>query len=263
MTSLVSQAVSVELGPQVPWPENVSFYQPYESDQILLPDCANCLAVKTFLHMNGLNFLVELRTNAEEMSPSGRVPFIQVGAFLISELDPIIAFVNTKGFNLSENLNEIQRSEMRAYMSLVENILVNAELYICWCEDTVYSQVTKKRHGSIHPWPLNHLLPWKRRQEIKSRMKSTGWGKKTMNDVCDEVITCCQALSERLDRQKFFFGEKPTELDALVFGHLYSILTTNLPVTRLAEIIRGYPNLAEFCRRIDETYYRESDFEEV
>merc|ERR550534_840764 len=32
--------------------------------------------------MNGLRFRVEQRTNAEEMSPSGKVPFIQVGAYL-------------------------------------------------------------------------------------------------------------------------------------------------------------------------------------
>ena len=30
------------------------------------------------------------------MSPSGRLPFIKAGAFVVSEMDPIVAFVNTK-----------------------------------------------------------------------------------------------------------------------------------------------------------------------
>jgi hypothetical protein len=30
------------------------------------------------------------------MSPSGKVPFIKAGAFVVSEMDPIVAFVNTK-----------------------------------------------------------------------------------------------------------------------------------------------------------------------
>ena len=36
------------------------------------------------------------RGNAESMSPSGRLPFIKAGAFVIAEMDPIVAFVNNK-----------------------------------------------------------------------------------------------------------------------------------------------------------------------
>ena len=41
------------------------------AEQITFPDYANTLSVKTFLHMCGLDFQVEVKTNAEEMSPSG------------------------------------------------------------------------------------------------------------------------------------------------------------------------------------------------
>ena len=48
---------------------------------------------------------------------------------------------------------------------------------------------------------------------------------------------------------------RPTELDALVFGHLFSILTTPLPDTRLASIVRGHKNLVELCQQIDKEYF--------
>ena len=51
-------------------------------EQILLPDNASCLAVQAFLHMAGLDFTIEMRSNAENMSPSGKVPFIKVSLFL-------------------------------------------------------------------------------------------------------------------------------------------------------------------------------------
>ena len=47
-----------------------------------------------------------------------------------------------------------------------------------------------------------------------------------------------RALSERLDSSHYFFGNRPTELDALVFGHVFSILTTPLPENRLKVNIR-------------------------
>jgi len=53
----------------------VKLFQPYEVEQILLPDNANCLSVQAFLKMCGLDFEVEARSNAEYMSPSGKQHF--------------------------------------------------------------------------------------------------------------------------------------------------------------------------------------------
>lgn len=49
----------------------------------------------------------------------------------------------------------------------------------------------------------------------------------------------------------------PTELDALAYGHLYTLMTTHLPTMNLAQIVQSFPNLADFCRRIDEDYFHE------
>ena len=56
-----------------PWPKDVQLFQPYEVEQVLLSDNANCLAVQAFLHMANLDFTIEMRSNVEHMSPSGRV----------------------------------------------------------------------------------------------------------------------------------------------------------------------------------------------
>jgi len=41
-------------------------------EQITFPDYAAVLSVKTYLHMCGLKFTTVLRTNAADMSPSGK-----------------------------------------------------------------------------------------------------------------------------------------------------------------------------------------------
>ena len=53
------------------WPNDVQLYQPYEVEQILINDNASCLAVQAFLRMTRLEFAVEMRANAEHMSPTG------------------------------------------------------------------------------------------------------------------------------------------------------------------------------------------------
>lgn len=37
-----------------------------------------------------------MRSNAEHMSPSGKLPFIKCGAFVVADLDPIVSFVSNK-----------------------------------------------------------------------------------------------------------------------------------------------------------------------
>ena len=78
---LLTESMSLEMGAQEPWPSNVQLFQPYEVEQILLPDNSSCLAVQAFLHMCNLDFTIEMRSNAENMSPSGKVPFIKVNSF--------------------------------------------------------------------------------------------------------------------------------------------------------------------------------------
>ncbi|XP_026671674.1 metaxin-2-like isoform X3 [Ceratina calcarata] len=204
---LLMESINLELEGQEQELKNITLYQPYEVEQILLPDNANCLAVQAFLKMVGIEFQIEPRSNAEYMSPSGRVPFIKCDPYLVSEFDNIVQFLGNKGKSLSEHLSTNSKAEMRAYISLVNNIFVNAELYICWVDKNTLNEVTKPRHGSVYPWPLNHFLNWQKRKEVIKKLSVLGWYNKTIDQVCDEVKQCCTALSAKLENNEYFSGE--------------------------------------------------------
>ncbi|KAI3363441.1 hypothetical protein L3Q82_012054 [Scortum barcoo] len=219
-----------------PWPESATLYQPLKEDQILLSDCASSLAVQAYLRMCGLPVQVVCRANAEYMSPSGKIPFIH-------------------GHSLSDGLDDVQRAEMKAYMELVNNMLLTAELYIQWCDDATATEISRPRYSSPYSWPLSNILAYQKQWEVRRKMNAIGWGGKTLEQVYEDVSQCCQALSQRLGTQPYFFNKQPTELDALVFGHLFTILTTRLTSTELADRIKSYSNLLSFCRRIEQTYF--------
>ncbi|XP_077484120.1 metaxin-2-like isoform X2 [Amblyomma americanum] len=213
---LLADSIAVELGANQPWPEDAKVLQSFEKSQVLLPESASSLGVQTFLRMAGLDHEVEMRPNVESISPSGNVPVLKCGPFVIAEMDPIVAFVNTKGIQLTQNLTVQQKADIRAYMSLINTVLVNAELYICWANDETYYE------------------------------------------VFEEVQSCCAALSERLGQNNYFFGDKPTELDALTFGHLYCLMTIDLLDGRLGQIVSGFSNLVDFCHRVESQYFADS-----
>ncbi|XP_041057667.1 metaxin-2 isoform X2 [Carcharodon carcharias] len=214
---------------------------------------------QAFLRMCNLPVQVVCRANAEYMSPSGKAPFIHVGNHVVSELGPIVQFAKAKGHSLSDGLDEIQKAEMKAYTELVNNMLLTAELYIQWCDDSTSAKITRSRYGSPYPWPLNHILAYQKQWEVRRKMKAIGWAGKSLKQVLEDVDRCCQALSQRLGTQPYFFTRQPTELDALVFGHLFTILTTQLTDDALGEKVKNYENLIKFCRRIEQHYFEEHD----
>lgn len=60
----------------------------------------------------------------------------------------------------------------------------------------------------------------------------------------------------RIYLPSFFFFFRPTELDALVFGHVFTIITTRLPCRRLAETVKKHTTLVALAKRVDERYFK-------
>lgn len=169
-------------------------------------------------------------------------------------MNAIIEFVNKKGITLSNHLESSQRADLKAHMTLVTNVFLSAELYISWCHQETLRTVTQPRYSFPYPWPLNKILFWNKKRSVRNQLGSLGWLDKSIEDVLVEVESCCTALSERLDKSSYFYGEKPTELDALVYGHVSAITSTTLPDESLSGILNEYPKLIELCDRINKTY---------
>lgn len=53
----------------------------------------------------------------------------------------------------------------------------------------------------------------------------------------------------------YMYLYRPTELDALLFGHVFTVLTTELPTNKLATIVSGYSNLINHCKNIEEHFF--------
>lgn len=77
-------------------------FTPHQDRQILIYESASCRAVETFFKMAGIEYTVEQRANAEHMSPSGKVPLIASGSFLLSDMERITTFFKEKGQGIGD-----------------------------------------------------------------------------------------------------------------------------------------------------------------
>lgn len=236
------------------WPEDVELYQPNKVN-MLLTDCASCRSVEAYLRFCGLSYDIKSRANAEFMSPTGTVPFLRVGKELISELSNVISFVQAKGLSASGDLEPRQGAEMKAYMSLIETSLVPAELYILWWNKE-YAARSRSQYGSPFPTPINKILGYKKQWVVGRHLRALGWHLKCETEVLEEIKRVFQALSEKLGSRLYFICDRPGALDALVFGHLYSILTRYQSDDSIVSLVKSHKNLEEFVNRILVEYFK-------
>lgn len=117
---------------------------------------------------------------------TGKLPVIKCGAYVVSELEGIVQLAQAKGISVTEYLNAAERADLRAYMSLVHNVLGNALLYFTWLDDEAFNNYTKQRVGSPYNLPLRKLLPWTLRRKFRAQLNALKWGYRSAEEVYRE-----------------------------------------------------------------------------
>ncbi|KXJ28324.1 metaxin-2 [Exaiptasia diaphana] len=234
------------------WPEDVELYQPDKSN-MLLTDAAKCTSVEVYLKFCRLPYTSKFCQNAEFMSPNGEVPLLRAKKEIAGGTQAVFSYVQNKGLSTSNDLEPQEKAEMMAYISLVEMSLLPAELHMLWCNKD-WSLRSRHQYGNQYPLPLNVILSYKKKWSVWSYLRAINWHLKTEQEVIEEFKRCCQALSEKLGDHNYFMQDRPTELDAIVFGHLYALLTRYQVNDSLSSVVRKHKNLMDFVNRIVENF---------
>ncbi|VDK23280.1 unnamed protein product [Anisakis simplex] len=120
-----------------------------------------------------------------------------------------------------------------------------------WLDQWNYTTVTSHWYSSqlIFPYGLYYLE--KRRRLAQAYIDACG---RTETELIRNAIVAINLLSAKLGDNKYFYGDKPSSLDALIFGYLAPILKLPLPSDRLQQHILGCPNLVRFIESIISIY---------
>lgn len=157
--------------------------------------------------------------------------------------------------DLNGSLTPFLVAESTAFTSLLQSRFGPARLHEFFCDSRNYATIYHTLLEKERSFPLNHVLPYMRRREILNSLHNDNVSSLYFNSG-----VALTALSTRLgEGKKFFYGEKPTVLDAVVYGYLASVMYTPLPASKLRRQIAKFKNLVDFAQRITETYFGGSE----
>ncbi|XP_038017784.1 metaxin-1 isoform X1 [Motacilla alba alba] len=179
----------------------------------------------------------------------------------ISKPQQIITHLRKQKYNADYDLSATQSADTLAFVSLLEEKLLPVLIHTFWVDAKNYVEHTRKWYAETIPFPLNFFLPNAMHKRHLQRLQLI-WGDDYMEDeeklekeLYREARECLTLLSQRLGSQKFFFGDSPASLDALVFSRLAPLLKAKLPNGKLQQHLKSLQNLCNYCTSILSLYF--------
>ena len=212
--------------------------------------------LKTDVYLRMLDLPFESVAGAANLrlAPKGKLPFIDDEGELIADSTFIIAHLKEKyGKSLDDHLSAEQRGISQLVTKSQDENVYWCLVYSRWMREDTWPSVSDSFFGDM-PFPLKYVIPFVARKGVQSTLQKQGLGKHSNEEILTIAKNTLSSLDAMLGQKRYFFGEKPTILDAAAFGFLTQLTLCKLdnPLNQLA---RTYTNLVAFCERIHEEYY--------
>ncbi|KAF4217020.1 hypothetical protein CNMCM8980_003988 [Aspergillus fumigatiaffinis] len=202
-------------------------------------------------------------------APRGKVPYVSIEdgeqpPQTLSDSTLITKALIEKGYtgDLNQHLSPTERLHDLALKALLEDKLPPYQIYERWILNfyTMRSKIL-----AALPWPVQVVVGNIIYRKVTRNLQGQGTMAFTEEEISafrQEIwaslnAVVAEAQTKQSDRDGPFWvwgGEGPTEVDAVLFGFIVSGLVCDAaPASK--EIIKGYPALVDYARRIHDKYF--------
>eukprot|EP00095_Tigriopus_kingsejongensis_P003082 maker-scaffold664_size116482-snap-gene-0.19 protein:Tk03082 transcript:maker-scaffold664_size116482-snap-gene-0.19-mRNA-1 annotation:"hypothetical protein CGI_10007879" len=216
------------------------------------------LKLETYMRMAKLSYELDFK---KPMSKKDKTPWISYNGRAIADSQLAQEFL-AEEFNLdfSTHLSPEEKAVARGLRSILEDHFYFAFSLDQW----VYSDA-KHVLDYFAPLPvpkfLQGFLIKRFKAGIKKQCHGQGLGRHTQKEVETMGVEDLKHISEFLGTNPFMMGDKPSEIDCVVFGMIcmcYYTAPADCPYYKA--VVSDYPNLKDHCERLKELYW--PDWEE-
>jgi metaxin len=220
-----------------------------------------CLAVLAYSQFNRASVKPNKCVGLQQYKAS--VPVVYDGDRGIEGMQPVLIFMRRRGWNADYWLSEEQQADTLAFIALVEEKLQPVILHLLFVNVKNFTDCVRGFYADSCSFPWNFYIPGHLQKRAKqtlsvlhgsshknSELPDTSFQKK----VVAEARHCINLLSNFLGDKVFLFGNKPTTLDAVLYGYMAFLLKADLPNNVLCTHVQECQNLTRFVARVDDQF---------
>ncbi|KAH7707389.1 failed axon connections protein [Aphelenchoides avenae] len=216
------------------------------------------LKLETFIRFNQLNYVV-VNNEFKYASTKGQVPFVEINGRQFADssyiIENLIAIFNLP---IDGKLSTRERAAARAFHKLIEESLYRAIAYDR-CRDNAWFFTEKGWGAQLHgvkKFFVQNVAQKLFLRKMKGILQAHGIGRNSPEEVDEIFKKDLTALSAFLGDKPYFFGDRPSTIDATLFGGLAQLMYNPLN----SQVVKPFmeqstPNLVGFVNRIKAEYW--------
>ncbi len=215
-----------------------------------------CMKVETYLKMMEIAY-EPVYTGDPTKAPKGKLPYINIHGEMIADSHLIIETLETRQAHpLDEHLSQTQKAISLITKRMLDEHLFWVILYSRWVPEKNWA-IIKTTFFSKSPWLIRKYLAKSIRKRVLRALRLQGMSLHSAEEIYQFGDKDLQALSTLLGEAPYFFGEKPSTLDACTYAFLASIIHAPIESPLKRDALK-YQNLVALCERIDAAYFKSS-----
>ncbi|MGJ8529708.1 glutathione S-transferase family protein [Maritalea sp.] len=216
-----------------------------------------CTKLDMILQLSGVEFDRQLQMSPME-GPKQKAPFIEDGGERIGDTQFIEMHLKTAyNIDLLNEMSPMDRAVGRMLMSTMEEQLYFILVYSRWQIEENWPIMEEIFFGNMPEQVRKEIAP-----QALTMMRTSLFGQGTGRHTAEEVYQLAKRIiddtSTLLGSSDYFMSNKPTSIDASIYGVLSNCVNNPVPAP-LADYVRSHPNLLAFLDRISTLFFPNAD----
>jgi glutathione S-transferase len=208
-----------------------------------------CLKVETYFRLAKIPFEKSVSFTAFLKAPRKKLPYIVDDNKTIADSELIIDYVNNKyHVSLDDWLSPEQRAVSHTLRRMIEEGTYWVAVFERWMDPKVWVTYKPVVLGAI-PAPMRNAAGVVLRRDYKRRLYGQGVSRYSPAEIKRIGERDVGAVATLLAEKSYLFGDKPSSVDAVVFGLLGNVYYAPLE-TEMKRTISSYPNLTAYLDRL-------------
>ena len=213
------------------------------------------LKLETWLRMADIPYEFVVADDPNK-GPKGKSPWIKCGDLFMGDSSLIIEYLEKRfGIDLDAHLDAKQRALAISIQRMLEE-----HFHQCFEHQLFFGKGAEQRlqeFAATMPIPLRWLVPTVLKRTFTTQLHARGMGRHSEEVIIAQGKSDLDALSELLGDQSYFLGDRPSSIDACVFGFLGVSLYVagDNPLYQYGASLQ---NLMRYCERMRLRYFPET-----
>jgi glutathione S-transferase len=206
-----------------------------------------CCKLETWLRIAGIPYEV-VDTPNPRSGPKGKLPFIEDAGVRIADTSLIVDhLVKSRGVDPDTCLNARQRAIALLVQRTLEEHYAFIVAYTHFLRNEGW-QHTRARFESV-PAIIRPLIGGFVRERVRDMLWKQGILRHSDEDIIESALRDWRAVLAVMSNGPFFFGDRPTGVDAIVFGALATSMLTPIK-SPIRDFLRSQPDFVDYADRM-------------